>query len=266
MEKTLDLERLEKAADTVNGLLKQSSDYISGINDTLDELSLYLADGKISKDISSYEDALNALKDSHQQFIEKLREAPKALEENKLALSEEIANLKAFIETSNNELKEQIADMLNLTKLNVMETVDSINDIPVNTTVIQQPAAQPVAPVKNEDYPLDLKYLSPTKNDYAILEKCYADAFDDNPSVNTNTKTHFFGCIKAAFFGGFGYYQTQALQKLACKMMYSSPKDLKRFLNEHIDDYYILTSDKSVQANEDSSGAKSVDADNPPSD
>lgn len=257
MEKTLDLERLEKAADNINGLLKESSDYISGINDRLEELTLYLADGKISKDISAYEDALNELKASNQQFIEELRAAPQELEKNKLALSEEIANLKTFIEASNKELKKQIAEMLNQTKKNVKDAADSAHNLPLNAAdIFQSPITQPVILKKEENYPLELKYFSQTENDYDILEECYADAFDDNHSVNTNTKTHFFGCVKAAFFGGFGYYQTQALQRLTCKMMYSNPKDLKRFLDEHIDDYYILASHESAQEDTDSSGAE----------
>ena len=248
MEKTLDLERLEKAADNINGLLKESSDYISGINDRLEELTLYLADGKISKDISAYEEALNELKDSNQQFIEELRSAPKELEKNKLALSEEIANLKAFIEASNKDLKKQLTELLSQTKKTVREAAGSMHNLPLNTVDnFQHPIPQPVILKNEENYPIDLKYLSQTENDYDLLEECYAEAFDDNPSVNTNTKTHFFGCVKAAFFGGFGYYQTQALQRLTCKMMYSNPKDLKRFLDEHIDDYYILASHESEQ-------------------
>ncbi len=244
MDQVFDVSRLAETSKKLEALLEKSEGYISGVNQEMKKLTESFDDTSLSKKVEAYLNGVNAFIADHQELLGTLKDIPQEMERTRTETSGLMEALQKELKASEETVSSQIEELRKIRGVLQTQTKTKntdLNDIQGTAGGANMDARlnSPISPlfVAVGGSTLDSRYLQTTEADYQLLRQEYENSFVAANSVHPEDKQAFFRCVEQAFFGddmgaGFRYYQTQAFQRLLCKLMFSNPEDLRRFLTE----------------------------------
>ena len=238
MPKEISLLELSSTAKNIDESFEKATSYIKDINSIIEKINNgIIMDGTIKK-LEVYKNTIDELKKDNEKLFREIKTAPEEINKFQKKIDDSILEVKKNIEAAGLKFKSELSEISRQLESSTTEIIMAAKEIKAVDNERDKEVERPEQNYSaTSDLPMELKYLRPTKNDYKILCTLYNESLAEPINIDNNVKWSFFDCINLAFFeGGLGYFQTQSLQRLICKMMNSNPKDLKKFLENILDE------------------------------